>query len=186
MRTAIQGTVAQMLQVYDLILLLKVARDGACLTSSSRLFQSLGPRKDIALCPLLVFRKGIERSVSVFLSSLTFRADLFSNKLERYSGTRPFSDLYTVVAVSPLMMSQTVGQYKLCIKPIEGVISLLYWMFQRRVYHERKSRIPSSGIQKAIRKSFENPWNLKNPTSTWKISRNPMTSLEIRRNFLSL
>ena len=97
MRTAFQGAVAQTLPVYDLILLLKVARDGACLTSSSRVFQSLGPRKDIALCPLLDFRKGIERSVSVFLSSLTFRVDLFSNKLERYSGTRPFSDLYTVV-----------------------------------------------------------------------------------------
>ena len=107
MRTAFQGAVAQMLPVYDLILLLKVARDGACLTSSSRLFQSLGPRKDIVLCPLLVFRKGIERSASVFLSSLTFRVDLFLNKLERYSGTRPFSDLYTVVAVSPLMMSLT-------------------------------------------------------------------------------
>ena len=105
---------------------LKVARDGACLTSSSRLFQSLDPRKDIALCPLLVFRKGIKRSVSVFLSSLTFRFDLFSNKLERYSGTRPFSDLYTVVAVSPLMMSLTVGQFKLCIKPIEGVSKLLF------------------------------------------------------------
>ena len=126
MRTAFQGAVAQTLPLYDLILLLKVARDGACLTSSSRLFQSLGPRKDIALCPLLVFRKGIERSVSVFLSSLTFRVDLFSNKLERYSGTRPFSDLYTVVAVSPLMMSLTVGHFKLCIKPIEGVSKLLF------------------------------------------------------------
>ena len=104
MRTAFQGAVAQTLPLYDLILLLKVARDGACLTSSSRLFQSLGPRKDIALCPLLVFRKGIERSVSVFRSSLTFRVDLFLNKLERYSGTRPFSDLYTVVAVSPLII----------------------------------------------------------------------------------
>ena len=39
MRTAFQGAVVQMLPVYDLILLLKVARDGACLTSSSRLFQ---------------------------------------------------------------------------------------------------------------------------------------------------
>ena len=126
MRTAFQGAVAQTLPLYDLILLLKVARDGACLTSSSRLFQSLGPRKDIALCPLLVFRKGIERSVSVFLSSLTFRVDLFLNKLERYSGTRPFSDLYTVVAVSPLMMSLTVGHFELCIKPIEGVSKLLF------------------------------------------------------------
>ena len=60
---------AQTLPVYDLILLLNVARDGACLTSSSRLFQSLGPRKDIALCPVLVSLKGIERSVSAFLSS---------------------------------------------------------------------------------------------------------------------
>ena len=126
MRTAFQGTVAQMLPFYDLILLLKVARDVSCLTSSSRLFQSLGPRKDIALCPLLVFRIGIERSVSVFLSSLTFCVDLFSNKLERYSGTRTFSDFYTVVAVSPLMMSLTVGQFKLCIKHIEGVSKLLF------------------------------------------------------------
>ena len=126
MRTAFQGAVAQTFPVYDLILLLKVARDGACLTSSSRLFQSLGPQKDIALCPLLVFRKGIERSVSVFLSSLTFQVDLCSNKLERYSGTRPFSDLYTVVAVSPLMVSLTEGHFKLCIKPIEGVSKLLF------------------------------------------------------------
>ena len=103
-----------------------MARDGACLTSSSRVFQSFGPRKDIALCPLLVLRKVIERSVSVFLSSLTFRVDLFSNKLERYSEARPFSDLYTVVAVSPLMMPLTVGQFKLCIKPIEGVSKLLF------------------------------------------------------------
>ena len=65
MRTAFQGAVAQTLPVYDLILLLKVARDGACLTSSSRVFQSLGPRKDIALCPLLDFRKGIEISFGV-------------------------------------------------------------------------------------------------------------------------
>ena len=82
--------------------------------------------KRYALCPLLVFRKGIERSVSVFLSSLTFRVDFFSNKLERYFRTRPFSDLYTVVAVSPLMMSLTVGQFKLCIEPIEGVAKLLF------------------------------------------------------------
>ena len=51
------GGSAQIFAAYDLILLLKMARDGACLTSSSRLFQSLGPRKDIAVCPLLVFRK---------------------------------------------------------------------------------------------------------------------------------
>ena len=55
---------------------LKGGKRWCLLTSSSRLFQSLGPRKDIALCPLLVFRKGIERSVSLFLSSLTFRVDL--------------------------------------------------------------------------------------------------------------
>ena len=116
---------AQTLPVYDLILLLNVARNGACLTSISRLFQNLGPRKDMALCPLLVFLKGIERSVSVFLSSLSFRVDHFSNKLEKYSGTRPFSDLYIVIAVSPLMMSLTVGQFKLCIKPVEGVSKLL-------------------------------------------------------------
>ena len=119
MRTAFQGAVAQTLPLYDLILLLKVARDGACLTSSSRLFQSLGPRKDIALCPLLVFRKGIERSVSVFLSSLTFRVDLFSNKLERYSGTRPFSDLYTVpVSATRRRLLQSYGnqaQLKECV-----------------------------------------------------------------------
>ena len=74
----------------DLILLLKAARVGACLTSCSRLFQSFGPRKDIALCTLLVFRKGIERSVSVVLSSLTFRVDFFS-----------------------------IGQFKLCIRLCE-------------------------------------------------------------------
>ena len=56
-------------------LFLKVAREGACLRSSSSSFQSLGPRKDIAFCPFLVFRSGSERSVSVFLSSLTFRVE---------------------------------------------------------------------------------------------------------------
>ena len=36
------------------------------------------------------------------------------------------SDLNTAVAVSLLMMSLTVGQFKLCIKPIEGVSKLLF------------------------------------------------------------
>ena len=45
-------------------LFLKVAREGACLRSSSSSFQSLGPRKDIAFCLFLVFRSGSERSVS--------------------------------------------------------------------------------------------------------------------------
>ena len=63
--------------------------------------------------------------VSVFLSSLTFRVDLFfkhaGKVLQDETGL-----LYTVVVVSPLMMSLTVGQFKLCIKPIEGVSKLLF------------------------------------------------------------
>ena len=77
-----------------------MAREGACLASGSSMFQSLGPRKEIALCPLFVFRNGSERSVSVFLSFLIYRVEFFLNRLERYSGTRPFSDLYIVVAIS--------------------------------------------------------------------------------------
>ena len=71
----------------------KVARDRACLTSRSRLFQSYVYEKE-AVCPLFVFCKGGERSVSVFLSSLTLTVDFFTNKSERYSITKPFSDLY--------------------------------------------------------------------------------------------
>ena len=107
-------------------LFLKVAREGACLRSSSSSFQSLGPRKDIAFCPFLVFRSGSERSVSVFLSSLTFRVEFLTNKLERYSGTRPFRDLYMLVAVSLLIISLIVGQFKLCISAIAGVSNLLF------------------------------------------------------------
>ena len=101
-------------------LFLKVARKVACLRSSSSSFQSLGPRKDIAFCPFLVFRSGSERSVSVFLSSLTFRVEFLTNKLERYSDTRPFRDLYMLVAVSLLIISLIVGQFKLCISAIQG------------------------------------------------------------------
>ena len=102
-----------------------MAREGACLRSSSSSFQSLGPRKDIAFCPFLVFRSGSERSVSVFLSSLTFRVEFLTNKLERYLGTRPFRDLYMLVAVSLLIISFIVGQFKLCISAIAGVSNLL-------------------------------------------------------------
>ena len=46
MITAFQGAVAQTFSDYNnLILLLKAARVGACLTSSSRLFQNFGPKE---------------------------------------------------------------------------------------------------------------------------------------------
>ena len=83
-----------------------MARKGACLRSSSSWFQSLGPRKNIAFCPYLSFRSGSERSVSVFLISLTFRVEFLTNKFKRYSGTRPFRDLYMVVAVSLLIKAR--------------------------------------------------------------------------------
>ena len=54
-------------------------------------------RKDIVFCPFLVFRSGSEKLVPVFLSSLTFQAEVLTNKLERYPGTRPFRDLYMVI-----------------------------------------------------------------------------------------
>ena len=58
MRTAFQGAVAQMLLVYDLILLLKVARDGACLTSSSRLFQlRFGNVENLAVFIVFVYSR---------------------------------------------------------------------------------------------------------------------------------
>ena len=103
-----------------------MAREGACLRSCSSSFQSLGPRKDIAFCPFLVFRSGSERSVPVFLSSVTFRVEFLTNKLERYSGTRPFRDLYMLVAVSLLIISLIVGQFKLRISAIAGVSNLLF------------------------------------------------------------
>ena len=72
-----------------------------------------------------VFRKGGERSVSVFLRFLTFRVEFFSNRFERYSGTNPFNDLYIAVAVSLLIMSSIVDQPKLRISGIAGASSLL-------------------------------------------------------------
>ena len=47
--------------------------------------------------PIANFRKG----TGIFCR-------IFSKKLERYFGTRPFSDLHIVVAVSLLMISLTV------------------------------------------------------------------------------
>ena len=74
MRTAFQETMAKTCSDdSDLILFLKVARDDACLRSSLKLFLSFGPRKDIAICPLLLVLKGIERSVSVFFLSSPLR-----------------------------------------------------------------------------------------------------------------
>ena len=37
------------------------------------------------------------------------------NLLERYSGARPFSDLYMIVTVSLLMISFILGHLRLCI-----------------------------------------------------------------------
>ena len=102
-----------------------MTREGACLASCSSWFQSLGPRKEIAHCPLFLFRKGSERSVSIFLSFLTFRVEFYSNRLERYSGTSPFNDLYLVVAVSLLIVSSIVGKPKLRISGIAGASTLL-------------------------------------------------------------
>ena len=90
---------------------LKVAREGACLGLSSSLFLRLGPRKDIDIHPFLEFRSGSEISVSVFLRALTFRVEFLTNKLERYSGTRPFRDLYMIVSVSLIIISLIVGQF---------------------------------------------------------------------------
>ena len=64
---------------------------------------------------LLVFLKGNERSVSVFRSCLIFRVEFFTNFLERYSGARPFSNLYIVVAVLLLIILLIVGHLRLCI-----------------------------------------------------------------------
>ena len=76
-------------------------------------------------CPFSIHRSGSERSVSVFLSSLRFRVELLTNELQRYSGSRPFRDLYMVVAVLLLIISLKVGQFKLCICSIAGVSNLL-------------------------------------------------------------
>ena len=64
----------------ELILLLKVARVGACLKTAFRLILGFGAQKDITLCSLLVLRNGIERSVSAFLSFLTFRVTIFQTR----------------------------------------------------------------------------------------------------------
>ena len=103
-----------------------MAREGAWLISSFRLFLSLQPRKDMAICPLYVLRKGNERSFSVFLRFLMFRVEFLTNRLERYSGTRPFSDLYIIMAVSLLIISLTVSHFKLRISGIAGATFFLF------------------------------------------------------------
>ena len=101
--------------------------EGTCLTSSSKLFQSLSQRKDIAFCLLYVYGKGNERSVIVFLRFLMSRIEFLTNRLERYSGTRPISDLYIIVAVSPLVILLTVSHFKLRLTSIAGASYLLFF-----------------------------------------------------------
>ena len=48
----------------------------------------------------------------------SFRVEFWTNKLEGYSSTRPFRDLYMAVAVSLRIISLTVGQIKLSISAI--------------------------------------------------------------------
>ena len=44
-----------------------------------------------------------------------------TNKLEWYSGTRRFRDFYMVIAVSLLIISLTVGLFKLCISSMADI-----------------------------------------------------------------
>ena len=72
------------------------------------MIQKLRSTTNIALCQFLAFSKSSKRSDSVLLSFLTFSFEFLTNKLEKYSRTRIFRNLYVVVAVSLLKISFTV------------------------------------------------------------------------------
>ena len=99
-----------------LSLLLKVASEGASLTSELNWLQSLGPRNEIDFCPFDVSKRGTRKSALVFLSLIEVRAEFCTNSSDRYSGARPLFDLYTMVAVSHRIMSEIVGHPSLLIR----------------------------------------------------------------------
>ena len=99
-----------------LCLLLKVASEGASLTSELNWFQSLGPRNEIDFCPFDVLKRGTRKSALVFLSLIVVRAEFCTNNSDRYSGARPLFDLYIMVAVSHRIMSEIVGHPSLLIR----------------------------------------------------------------------
>ena len=83
-----------------LSLLLKIASEGASLTSELNWFQSLGPRNEIDFCPFDVLKRGTRKSALVFLSLIVVRAEFCTNSSDRYSGARPLFDLYIMVTSS--------------------------------------------------------------------------------------
>ena len=66
------------------------------------------------------------------------------NLLERYSGARPFSDLYMIVAVSLLMISFIFGHFRLC---INGLVLFQFCINFTLVskYFRQLSEIPPEG-----------------------------------------
>ena len=82
-------------------------------------------------CQFLVFCGGSERSVSIFLSSMRFRVEFLTKKLESYSGTRPFRNLYMVVAVSLVCNNITYN------RPIQ----IVDCVFTKAVKITKKNRI---------------------------------------------
>ena len=95
-----------------LSLLLKIASEGASLTSELNWFQSLGPRNEIDFCPFDVLKRGTSKSALVFLSLIVVRAEFCTNSSDRYSGARPLFDLYIMVAVSHRIMSEITDLLK--------------------------------------------------------------------------
>ena len=108
-----------------LSLLLKIASEGASLTSELNWFQSLGPRNEIDFCPFDVLKRGTRKSALVFLSLIVVRAEFCTNSSDRYSGARPLLDLYIMVAVSHRIMSEIVGHPSLLIRSAAETRKLL-------------------------------------------------------------
>ena len=104
-----------------LSLLLKIASEGASLTSELNWFQSLGPQNEIDFCPFDVLKRG----ALVFLSLIVVRAEFCTNSSDRYSGARPLFDLYIMVAVSLRIMSEIVGHSSLLIRSAAETRKLL-------------------------------------------------------------
>ena len=104
---------------------MKVASEGASLTSELNCFQSLVPRNEINFCPFDVLKRGTRKSASVFLGLIVVRAEFCTNSSDRYSGARLLVDLYIMVVVSLRIISEIVGHPSLLIRSAAETRKLL-------------------------------------------------------------
>ena len=75
-----QGAIAPSSPTLAPPLLLKVASEGASLTSELNWIQSLGPRNEIDFSPFDVLKRGTRKSASVFLSLSVVKAEFHIKK----------------------------------------------------------------------------------------------------------